>query len=83
MSLESAKEFVKKMQEEDDFAKSFFASSDPEARKDFIKEKGFDFTKEEIDEARNGIEVSGGSCCGRTCESDSSNCGYVEVSYIG
>lgn len=68
MSLESAKKFVEKMQKDDNFAKSFFACSDPEARKSFIKEHGFDFTKEEVDEAREGIEVAGGTCCGRTCE---------------
>jgi predicted ribosomally synthesized peptide with nif11-like leader len=66
MSFESAKEFVAKIQNDENFAKSFFALTDHEARKAFIKEKGFDFTKEEIDEAREGIDVAGGiglSCC--------------------
>ncbi len=70
MSLESAKAFVKKMQEDDEFAKSFFACNEPESRKDFIKDKGFEFTKEEAEEAQQGIDISGGSCCGRTCETD-------------
>ena len=68
MSLESAKKFVEKMQQDDNFAKSFFACTDPEARKEFIKEKGFEFTKEEIDEAKVGLDVSGGKCCGYTHE---------------
>ncbi len=70
MSLESAKEFIEKMQHDDNFAKSFFTCSGFEDRKAFIKEKGFEFTKEEIDEAMQVIEVSGGKCCGGTCESD-------------
>ena len=70
MSLESAKLFVKKIQEDDEFAKSFFACSDPEGRTGFIKDKGFEFTKEEADEARQGVDVSGGDCCGHTCEDD-------------
>ena len=73
MSLESAKKFVEKMQQNDNFAKSFFACTDPEERKAFIKENGFEFTKEEIDEAREGIDVAGGSCCGVTCENEPCN----------
>jgi predicted ribosomally synthesized peptide with nif11-like leader len=61
MSLESAKAFVAKIQQDETFAKSFFALSAPEARKDFIKEAGFEFTKEEIDQAREGIDASGGA----------------------
>jgi predicted ribosomally synthesized peptide with nif11-like leader len=68
MSLESAKAFVKKMQEDDDFQKAFFICSAPEARKKFIKDNGFDFTKEEIDEARQDYDVSGGNCCGAAFE---------------
>ncbi len=71
MSLESAKAFIEKMQKNDDFAQSFFACSEPEARKAFIKEKGYDFTKEELDEVRVGFdEVAGGKCCGHSCEHD-------------
>ncbi len=76
MSLESAKKFVEKLQNEDDFAKSFFACTDLEDRKAFIKDNGFEFTKEEIDEARGNIDVSAGSCCGVTCESEV-HCGDV------
>ena len=70
MSLESAKAFLKKMQEDDEFAKSFFSCSEPEAKKTFIKDNGYEFTKEEIEEAQQGIDISGGSCCGKTCEND-------------
>ncbi len=70
MSLESAKKFVEKMQNDDAFAKSFFSMADPEGRKAFIKDNGFEFTKEELDEAREGIDVSGGKCCGHTCEAE-------------
>lgn len=70
MSLESAKNFVEKMQEDDDFAKSFFTCKSTEEKRDFIKEKGFDFTKEEMEEAMKDLNISGGSCCGQICESD-------------
>ena len=80
MSLESAKKFVEKIQKDDDFAKSFFACSDPESRKNFIKDNGFEFTKEEADEARQGIDVSGGKCCGATCENDGGHCCIKEYS---
>ncbi len=70
MSVESAKKFVEKMQEDDNFAKSFFACNDPEARKKFITNNGFDFTREEIDNAKEGLDIAGGRCCGFTCESD-------------
>lgn len=70
MSLESAKSFIAKMQNDDNFAKSFIACcSDRETRGAFIKEKGFEFTKVEIDEAREAlIKASGVSCCGFICE---------------
>ncbi len=70
MSLESAKKFLEKIQHDDAFEKSFFALTAPEERKVFIKDNGFEFTKEEIDEARAGFDVSGGKCCGYTCESE-------------
>ena len=69
MSLESAKQFVQKMQDDENFAKSFFSCADPESKKNFIKDNGFEFTKEEIDEARENIDVSGGKCCGWRNES--------------
>ena len=73
MSLESAKKFVEKMQKDDNFAKSFYACSDPEKRKAFIKENGFEFTKEEMNEVREDVDVAGGRCCGVTCENEPCN----------
>ncbi len=73
MSLESAKKFVEKVEKDENFAKSFFACADPEERKSFIKENGFEFTKEEIDKIREVINVSAGKCCGRTCEQEVCN----------
>jgi predicted ribosomally synthesized peptide with nif11-like leader len=84
MSLESAKKFVEKMQKDEIFAKSFFACSDPEARKAFIKEAGFEFTKDEIDEARAGLNVSGGGCCGILSEIDKKlGCPACDTDYCG
>ena len=76
MSIESAKKFVKKIQENDDFAKSFFACASSEERKIFIKENGFEFTKEEINEVKEGITVAGGTCCGHTHEHSSCDENY-------
>ena len=61
MSIESARKFVEKLQEEDNFAKGFFACTDSDERKKFIKDKGFEFTREEVDKVKEEISVSGGN----------------------
>ncbi len=70
MSLESAKKFVEKIQTDDKFAKSFFTCIDPEVRKEFITKNGFEFTREEVNQVRETIDVEGGKCCGVSCEYD-------------
>lgn len=56
MSMESAKAFVEKMKTDKEFAKKVGGFEDKEARKAFVAEAGYSFTKEEIDEA--GSELS-------------------------
>ena len=73
MSTERAKLFVKKMMEEKAFAEKVEKLSNKEERAAFIKQEGFDFTKEELTDAAselNAVDVVGGSCCGVDCEAE-------------
>ena len=76
MSTESAKEFVKKMQEDKVFAAAVEELDSKEVRMAFLKQKGFDFTREEITAVvseLNAVDVVGGKCCGFRCETDCGN----------
>ena len=71
MSTESAKKFVKKMMEDKEFARVVEKLGNKEKRVAFIKQEGFDFTKEEMTAVAselNAVDVVGGKCCGQTCE---------------
>jgi len=73
MSKESAKMFVKRMQEDKTFAGAVEKLSGKEERTAFIKREGFDFSKEDLADAAselNAVDVVGGTCCGFTCETD-------------
>ena len=77
MSTERAKLFVKKMMEEKAFAEKVEKLSNKEERAAFIKQEGFDFTKEELTDAAselNAVDVVGGHCCGITCEKEGPRC---------
>ena len=52
MSVESAKSFVERMKTDEDFAKAVTECKDSEGRKEFIVAKGFDFTVDELSQAR-------------------------------
>ena len=57
-----------------EFAGAVEKLNSKEERADFIKQEGFDFSKEELTAAAaelNAVDVVGGSCCGSNCESDS------------
>lgn len=73
MSKESAKMFVKRMQEDKTFAGAVEKLSGKEERTAFIKREGFDFSKEDLTAVAtelNSVDVVGGTCCGYTCESE-------------
>ena len=73
MSTESAKKFVKRMQEDNVFAVAVEKLGGKEERVALVKKEGFDFTMEELTAAvseLNVVDVVGGKCCGRTCEWD-------------
>jgi predicted ribosomally synthesized peptide with nif11-like leader len=53
MSIESAKAFIGTMNTDEDFAKGVIGCKDSESRRQFIKGKGFDFTMDELSQARN------------------------------
>ena len=77
MSRESAKQFVKKMMEDKEFASEVEKLDDKEDRSAYIKQEGFEFTREELIAAAaelNAVDVVGGKCCGMTCESECQHC---------
>jgi len=80
MSKESARDFVKRMQEDTVFAEAFQKLESVKERTAFIKEGGFDFDKEELTVAATELRelnVAGGKCCGWTCELESwGKCNY-------
>ncbi len=78
MSKESAKKFVKRMQEDKAFAGAVEKLGGKEELTAFVKKEGFEFDREELNAAAselNAVDVVGGRCCGQTCESDKDHCG--------
>ncbi len=58
MSIESAKAFVERMKTDEDFRKEVSEKSSPEERIKFVKESGFDFTKEELETVREKLQLT-------------------------
>ncbi len=58
MSLESAKTFIEKMKSDEDFRKEVGEKSSPDERMKFVKQCGFDFTKEDLDSVREKLELT-------------------------
>jgi predicted ribosomally synthesized peptide with nif11-like leader len=79
MSLESAKEFLKKVSEDNEFKNQLSSAPDKNARMELIKSEGFDFTEEEYEKAKSDIiesemldpdmleNVAGGCFCASGC----------------
>ncbi len=73
MSIESAKAFIEKVKTDEDFKSKLAQLQDGQARLDFAKEAGFDFSADEIAKAKaeQGLSdeeldsVAGG--CGHAC----------------
>ena len=57
MSIESAKEFLKKLAKDEVFRKSLENASSDEERKKIVKDTGFYFTKDDLEEL--AAQVSG------------------------
>jgi predicted ribosomally synthesized peptide with nif11-like leader len=67
MSIESAKAFLERVKNDEDFRNSVGEITTTEERMEFVKKAGFDFTKEEIEKFTSELsdeeldKVSGGS----------------------
>ena len=65
--------FAKKMMENKEFAATVQKFTNRDDRNAFIRQEGFEFSKEEMIDAAselNAVDVVGGHCCGTSCESD-------------
>ena len=51
MSIEAAKEFLEKMRTDEGYAQSVVEAESQEARAKLVKEQGFEFNKEELENA--------------------------------
>jgi predicted ribosomally synthesized peptide with nif11-like leader len=70
MSVESAKAFIERVKNDEDFKKKVFEIKEKQERKDLVKAEGFDFTADELKEASGGElsedeldSVAGGLMC--------------------
>jgi predicted ribosomally synthesized peptide with nif11-like leader len=69
MSIESAKAFLERMRNDEDFRKSVEEIATAEERMEYVKEAGFDFTKDEIASHKDElteeelVKAAGGSGC--------------------
>ena len=76
MSMESARQFLSRVESDEGFRQGLGACKSREAQHEFARAAGFDFTVDEVRAASTEIQdddldrVSGGNCCGSTCESE-------------
>lgn len=81
MSVKSAKAFLEKVKDDEDFRKAVGEIASKEERMAFIKKAGFEFSKEELDEVQSDLgedqlrAITGGSlrppdCWGDFCTVD-------------
>ena len=69
MSIESAKAFLERVKNDEDFRNSVGELGTAEERMEYVKGAGFDFTKEEMDTLKNELSdveldnVAGGYSC--------------------
>jgi len=79
MSIDHAKAFLQELSGNEELKARLSACITPEKRMLCAKESGFEFTAEELNSARTGLSdekldaISGGSCCGHTCEPECIN----------
>ena len=70
MSIESAKAFLERMKNDEDFRKSVGEIATSKERMEYVKGAGFDFTKDEIANLKDELSdddlenVAGGGCWG-------------------
>ncbi len=71
MSIESAKAFLKRVKNDEDFKKELEGQASVDGRMEFAKAQGFDFTKDEIRQVHTRLTyeemdavAAGGGCAG-------------------
>ena len=80
MSIESARDFLTKVSKDEEFRKGLGGCKTRAEQQQFAQGAGFEFTGDEVKAAAGELQdadldlISGGSCCGWTCESDTSQC---------
>lgn len=76
MSIQSARDFLAKMAKDEEFRSRLAGCKTTAEKQQYAQGEGFEFTAEDIKAARTDLQdadldvISGGSCCGYTCESE-------------
>jgi predicted ribosomally synthesized peptide with nif11-like leader len=76
MSIQSAREFLTKVAKDEEFRKGLSGCRTRADQYQWAQGAGFEFTGDEVKVAAGELQdadldvISGGSCCGRTCESE-------------
>ena len=72
MSIESAKAFVERVKNDEDFRKELEGQASVEERIEFAKAQGFDFTRHEIQEVNDSLsdEALDAAAGGKSCRWD-------------
>ena len=76
MSIQSARDFLTKVAKDEEFRKGLGGCKSRADQYQWAQGAGFDFTQEEVRAVAGELQdadldvVSGGSCCGQTCEAD-------------
>ena len=73
MSIESAQAFIEKMQTDSDFRERVVALKSREQRRSFINNEGYDFTKEEFEQAKQKFAIETTSSDGELSDEDLEN----------
>ena len=85
MSIQSARDFLTKVAKDEEFRKRLGGCKTRADQYQFAQGAGFEFTGDEMKAAASELQdadlnaISGGSCCGVTCENDPNGpCGNKE-----
>ena len=76
MCVQSARDFLTKVSKDEEFRKELGGCKTRAEQQQFAQGAGFDFTGDEMKAAASELQdadldvISGGSCCGSTCESE-------------
>ena len=76
MSIQSARDFLTKVSKDEEFRTRLGGCKSRAEQQQFAQGAGFEFTGDEVKAAGGELQdadlevISGGSCCGHTCESE-------------